>query len=136
MWSMKKEGMKESREMYLKAIYQLSKIHSGKVRNTDIANHLNVTRPSVTRAVSRLNKENYAMTDENGIVQLTKEGEIEAKRISDRYHTIVEYLKKNLDVEEAFIYADACQMEHIISEELYRAMQLNLENSNKKHYFE
>lgn len=76
------------------------------------------------------------MTDENGIVQLSKEGEIEAKRISDRYHTIVEYLKKNLDVEEAFIYADACQMEHIISEELYPAMQLNLENSNKKHYFE
>ena len=44
MWSMQKEGMKESREMYLKAIYQLNKIHSGNVRNTDIANHLNVTK--------------------------------------------------------------------------------------------
>ena len=131
MWSMQKEGMKESREMYLKAIYQLNKIHSGNVRNTDIANHLNVTRPSVTRAIALLNSENLTITDENGIVHLTKEGEIEARRISDRYHTIVEYLKENFELEETIIGTDACQMEHIISEELYLAMRQSLKNHNK-----
>lgn len=133
-WSMKKECMRESREMYLRAIYQLTKINSGNVRNTDIANHLNVTKPSVTRAISLLSKMNFVVTDKNGSAHLTKEGKIEAKRISDRYHTIFEYLKKKLELEEAIICADACQMEHIISEELYQAMQLNLENQSKKSY--
>ena len=128
MWSMKREGTRESREMYLKAIYQLSKIQSGNVRNRDIANYLNVTRPSVTRAVALLNKENLAITDKNGFVSLTKEGETEAERINDRYQTIIEFFKKNVELDEKTICTDACQMEHIISDELFEAMQQKLEN--------
>ena len=52
MWCMKKEGMKESREDYLETILILNKKSPGEVRPVDVANHLGITKPSVTRAMT------------------------------------------------------------------------------------
>ena len=50
MWCMKKEGMKESREDYLETILVLNRKSPDDVRPVDVANHLGITKPSVTRA--------------------------------------------------------------------------------------
>lgn len=57
MWCMKKEGMKESREDYLETILVLNRKSPDDVRPVDVANHLGITKPSVTRAMTELEKE-------------------------------------------------------------------------------
>ena len=52
MWCMKKEGMKESREDYLETILVLNQKSPDDVRPVDVANHLGITKPSVTRAMT------------------------------------------------------------------------------------
>lgn len=125
MWSMKKEGMKESREMYLKAIYNLGETHSGNVRHIDIAEHLNISKPSVSRAISLL-KEDNLIEISSGKIKLTNLGQEEAKKIDDRYKTIVKFLKVNTDANDETINMDACQIEHVISDELYNKMKDNI----------
>ena len=66
MWCMKKEGMKESREDYLETILILNKKSPGEVRPVDVANHLGITKPSVTRAMTELEKDGHITRNEKG----------------------------------------------------------------------
>ena len=72
MWCMKKEGMKESREDYLETILILNKKSPGDVRPVDIAHHLGITKPSVTRAMTELEKDGHIKRNEKGQAGLEK----------------------------------------------------------------
>ena len=66
-------SMHESAEMYLETIYTLS-LNSTSVRSIDVAEALNYSRPSVSRAVGLLKKDGYLLMDEEGFLTLTEEG--------------------------------------------------------------
>lgn len=58
-------SIKESGEMYLESIYVLCESKSS-VRSIDIAEHMNYTKPSVSRAVGILKKDEYIIVDCDG----------------------------------------------------------------------
>ena len=58
-------SLHESAEMYLETIYILS-LNSTCVRSIDVAEALNYSRPSVSRAVGLLKKDGYLLMDEEG----------------------------------------------------------------------
>jgi len=58
-----KFGSKSSKENYLKAILQLKK-NTGTVRSIDIAEHMALSRPSVSRAMSELQKDGFIQMNE------------------------------------------------------------------------
>ena len=66
-------SMHESAEMYLETIYTLS-LNSTSVRSIDVAEALNYSRPSVSRAVGLLKKDGYLLMDGEGFLTLTEEG--------------------------------------------------------------
>ena len=69
----------ESAENYLEAILALGE--KGPVRSIDVAQHLNFSKPSVSRAMSLLREGGFVVMDQGGFLTLTDEGQEIARRI-------------------------------------------------------
>ena len=123
MWCMKKEGMKESREDYLETILVLNRKSPGDVRPVDVANHLGITKPSVTRAMTELEKEGHVMRNEKGRLLLTESGQEIAEKVYEKHQVITKLFSTCANVSEETAETDACKVEHIISEETFQGIK-------------
>ena len=113
--------IQESVEMYLESIYVLSK-KGGQVRSVDVGEYLGYSKPSVSRAVGLLKKGGYLLMDKDGHLTLTDTGLEIAQKIYDR-HTLLSRVLMKLGVSEDVATADACKLEHAISDESYEAIK-------------
>lgn len=111
----------ESGEMYLETILVLSE-RSGFVRAIDVGEYLGYSKPSVSRAMGILRKGGYIQTDKDGAIQLTDTGRAYAEKIYER-HTLLSRVLMQLGVQEEVAVADACKMEHAISDESFQAIK-------------
>ena len=107
----------ESGEMYLETIYILSQ-KMNFVRSIDVANYTGYSKPSVSRAVNLLKDNGYINIDDDGHITLEKSGFEVASNIYER-HTILTRILCKIGVNEETASADACKMEHVISEETF-----------------
>ena len=114
--------IKESGENYLEAMLVLENEH-GYIRSVDIANMLNVSKPSVSKAIRVLAMANYIEKPISGKIFLTKTGREKAAEVLDRHNTIAYYLTNILGVDEAVSLVDACRIEHVISEITFQKMK-------------
>jgi Mn-dependent DtxR family transcriptional regulator len=121
--------LKESGEMYLESIYVLCKSKSS-VRSIDVAEYMNYSKPSVSRAVGLLKSEGYISVDKDGYISLTEDGTILAQKIFER-HTVLTKILMALGVDEKTASEDACRIEHVISEESFNAMKKCLEENSR-----
>ena len=80
-------NLQESGEMYLETILVLSKKNKD-VRSIDIARELNYSKPSVSRAIGLLKKDEYIIVDSKGYIELTDKGAEVANTIYDRHDTL------------------------------------------------
>jgi len=115
----------ESAEMYLETIYTLSQANPS-VRSVDVAEALNYSRPSVSRAVSLLKKDGYLLMDTEGFLTLTEDGAQIAKRIYER-HTVLTAALEALGVDKETAAEDACKIEHDISDKSLEAIKAHME---------
>ena len=118
-------SMQESGEMYLETIYILSQ-KSSAVRSVDVGAYMGYSKPSVSRAIGLLKKDGLVQTDELGFLRLTPEGEARAKGIYER-HTVLTKLFIGLGVDKETAAADACRIEHYISEKTFDAIKAHIE---------
>jgi Mn-dependent DtxR family transcriptional regulator len=114
-------SVKESGEMYLESIYVLCSTKSA-VRSVDVAEHMNYSKPSVSRAVGLLKKDGYIEVDKDGYISLTQAGKDMANKIFER-HTVLTKMLVSLGVDEKTASEDACRMEHVISDTTFNAMK-------------
>lgn len=117
----------ESEEMYLETILLLKERMSS-VRSVNIAEELNYSRPSVSRAVNLLQKKGYIEIDKGGAINFTKEGFERAKNVYDR-HQVVTKLLGMLGADKELAEDNACRIEHVISEEMFLLMKDFLEKN-------
>lgn len=110
----------ESAEDYLETMLMLREEH-GFIRSLDIANHLGVTKPSVSYAVKKLKENGYINVDENKLITLAKSGLEIAERIYDRHKKLTKFFTL-LGVDEKIAREDACKIEHDISEDSFNAI--------------
>lgn len=108
----------ESGENYLETILILQN-KLGFVRSIDIANELEYTKPSISRAVSILKQAEYITVQESGQIILTEKGMQKANQIYDRHKIITRYLILSLGLSRETADQDACRIEHIISQETF-----------------
>lgn len=111
----------ESGEMYLEAILVLSK-KSSFVRSIDVGEYLGYSKPSVSRAMGILRREGYILMSKDGAITMTDSGRAIAEKIYER-HTVLSGLLMHLGVSEETAAADACRMEHVISDESFQAVK-------------
>lgn len=106
---------RESEEMYLETILLLQK-RNQEIRSIDIANELNYSRASVSRAVNLLKEKGYITIDKS-IIKFTTTGEKLAIEIYERHEIITKVLIK-LGVPNNEAEDNACRIEHVITPEL------------------
>jgi len=111
----------ESGEMYLEAILVLSQ-KNGFVRSIDVSEYLGYSKPSVSRAMGILRSGEYIVVDKDGAITLTDSGREIAEKIYDR-HTLLTKLLVKLGVSEETAAADACKLEHAVSDESFEAIK-------------
>ena len=116
--------IRESAEDYLEAILVLSK-QGGGVRSVDIASMLGVSKPSVRHAMKLLREDGYIAMDRYGTVTLLEKGEEIAMRIYERHQVLTKMLE-GLGVSEEVAKADACKLEHDISDESFEKIKEHL----------
>lgn len=122
--------IRESGEMYLETIYILSH-KSSSVRGIDVGAYMGFSKPSVSRAIGLLKKDNLVITDEQGYIKLTELGEEKAKIIYER-HMLLSQLLINIGVDEKTATEDACRIEHYISEKTFEAIKRHVKKYGKK----
>ena len=77
--------IQKASEDYLESMLMMKEMH-GYVRSVDVAEHLGVTKPSVTYATKRLRENGYIEMDRDGLITLTDRGMAIAAKMLDRHH--------------------------------------------------
>ena len=110
-----------SGEDYLEAILVLQK-KLGMVRSVDVARHMEVSKPSVCHAVATLRDGGFLTMDEDHFLHLTDVGREVAERIYERHCFFTEQLIA-AGVDPKTAEADACRIEHIISQDSFEKIR-------------
>lgn len=107
----------ESAENYLETILILRQ-RNGSVRSIDIANELEYSKPSVSNAMKSLRQKHLITMDTSGLIELTQKGEQIAQDVYEKHVLLGKFLMM-IGVSEEVAKADACRIEHVISEETF-----------------
>jgi Mn-dependent DtxR family transcriptional regulator len=115
-------------EDYLEAIYELID-HKGYATSVDLAECLNVSQPSVTKMMRRLDRTDLIDYEKYHGIRLTEKGTKLAKSIHERHGTVSEFLRK-IGVDENIANRDAEEIEHHMHPETLRKLQDLLEGKS------
>ena len=121
--------IQESAENYLESVLILQK-QKGHVRSIDIVNYLDFSKPSVSVAMKRLRENGYIEMDGDGHITLLPPGEAIAQRIYDR-HKLLTQLLVRLGVDPKTAAADACKIEHDLSDESFEKIKAHVRQHTK-----
>ena len=123
--------IRASAEDYLETILLLSK-KTGAVRSIDIVNDMGFSKPSVSVAMKKLRQNEMIEIDTDGYITLTEKGEQTAEEVYERHSTLYDWLV-SLGVNETIAAADACRIEHVLSEDTFAAIKkLHIESKNEQ----
>ena len=121
----KKRHTTASGEDYLEAILVLQK-KMGMVRSVDVARHLDVSKPSVCHAVATLREGGFLTMDEDNFLHLTDAGCEVAEQVYEKHRFFTQRLIA-AGVDPKTAEADACRIEHVISEESFQRLKAAVE---------
>ncbi|MCI6660048.1 MAG: metal-dependent transcriptional regulator [Peptoniphilaceae bacterium] len=120
----------DSVENYLEAIVVLER-SLGMVRSVDLANHLNISRASVSNAIKKMEADGQVTMGEGGALLLSEEGRRIGREIDERHQT-VKGLLIHIGVSEENAENDACRIEHAISAETFDRIKELLKKAGKE----
>ena len=116
--------------MYLETILRLTD-RSDAVRSIDVCDEMGFSKPSVSRAIGLLRSGGYITVSKEGYITLTDVGRETAMKVYARHKLITELLM-GIGVSEDIAVADACRIEHCISDESYAKIKEYLERGKEK----
>lgn len=111
----------ESSENYLESILILKRKNNF-VRAIDVANYLSFSKASVSIALKNLREHGYISVDQDGNINLLPIGLEIAEKIFER-HQFLSVALMMLGVEEETATSDACKIEHVISDDTFKAIK-------------
>lgn len=123
-------GLYESGENYLETILIL-KSRGLEVRSIDIVHEMNLSKPSVSRAMKILKEGGFINIDADGFITLTENGTEVAERIYERHRVLTDWLI-GIGVNEKTAAEDACKLEHDISVESFQKLKEHIREKHNK----
>ena len=111
----------QSGEDYLEAVLILQK-KNGMVRSVDLARHMGFSKPSISHAVGVLKNGGFLTVDEKGFLHLTDIGKEVSEKIYERHQFFTEWFVY-VGVDRETAEQDACQIEHVISDESFQKIK-------------
>ena len=113
-------------EDYIEAIY-IADINKTQLKGAELARKLNISRASVSEALSKLVSRGLIQYESYGVIRLTDKGKAEAVRVYHKHNVLKEFFEKILSLDSDSAEAIGCKIEHIVSEEvLVRIRQYTL----------
>ncbi len=123
--------MNISTEDYLRTIYFLYEKQEDKingVRSIDVAKELKISRPSVSKMITKLISKKYLKAEPYSDIYFTERGLKEARRIMHNHRVIEVFLKDVLSCNLNKIHEEAHQLEHTFSEYTIKKLDKFLNN--------
>src|SRR5919205_2163633 len=120
-------------EDYLEVIYELIQ-QKGYATAVDISESLNVSSPSVTKMLQRLDENRYLRYERYRGISLTQEGIAMAENIHKKHSLLVEFLKM-IGVDENIANIDAEGIEHHLHSETLKKLQVFINAVKNSHEF-
>ncbi len=112
----------ESKENYLRAVYELTEKGEGDAAKTsELAEHLNVSDASASEAIQKLEEETLVCRAPYQGFTLSPIGKEKARRLAKKHEILEKFFSETLEVEDAEEQADA--VEHHITEETAEKIQ-------------
>ena len=94
----------------------------GMVRSVDVARHLEVSKPSVSHAVTTLKEGGFLTMDDDFFLHLADLGREVAEQTYEKHRFFTDLLTE-AGVDPASAERDACRMEHVISQESFERLK-------------
>jgi Mn-dependent DtxR family transcriptional regulator len=127
----KKEGASTARmEDYLEVIYELVE-YKGYATTIDMSEYLNVSSPSVTYMIQRLNESGHLNYEKYRGIRLTDKGTLVAKNIRERHGLLAEFLKI-IGVDDDTTNKDAEGIEHYLQPKTLEKLEQFIKEIKKK----
>jgi Mn-dependent DtxR family transcriptional regulator len=117
----KKEDRTDRMEDYLEVIYELVQ-EKGYATTVDISSYLNVSSPSVTKMVQKLDETGYLKYEKYRGIKLTNEGTRIARNIRNRHGLLAEFFMI-IGVDEETANSDAEGIEHHLHPETMKKLE-------------
>ena len=127
------EKISKSHEDYLEAIVELGGTDKQSVRSVDVATSIGVSKASVNKAISMLKEAGLLDQPYYGDITLTSEGYEYGLSILERHHLLFSFLTKELGIDEQTADAEACLMEHAISDASFEKWMTYIKKIEKCH---
>ena len=115
-------------EDYIKAIYAIGNDTGERVGTSELADYLDVTSPTVSSMIKKLEERGLVDREEYRGVTLTEEGEIVALEILRHHRLLESFLSEHLDYDWADVHEEADRLEHHVSEKLAERIAEVLDN--------
>lgn len=120
----------ESQEDYLEAILRITE-RKGYCRSIDIAEQLDISKPSVSVAMVNLRNADLIEMEADKRIQLTDRGQAIAERIFRR-HLFFRNLFTDMGIDPETAETEACAMEHAISEDTFEKFEQYFDRLRRK----
>jgi Mn-dependent DtxR family transcriptional regulator len=117
-------------EDYLEVIYELVQ-YKGYANTIDISEYLNVSSPSVTYMIQRLNESGHLNYEKYRGIRLTDKGILVAMNIQERHGLLAEFLRI-IGVDEDTANKDAEGIEHHLQPKTLEKLEQFIEDIKKK----
>lgn len=117
-------------EDYLECLVRIEQEMGGcdGVRSVDVAHHLNVSKASVNKAVAALKAQGLVEQSHYGKIIMTEEGRAAGHAVWRRHKMLRAFLERELGVDGERADAEACMMEHAVSEDTMERWLAHLEH--------
>ena len=116
-----------SKEDYLRGIYHLMEDNKD-VKSVELANYLNITKPSVSQMLQELDKEGMIDYKRYSRLKLTDKGRKIAEKVTFKHRIIETFLKSMLKINSTEIHEEAHRLEHAFSDKSINRLRKMLGN--------
>jgi len=117
----------ETQEDYLRAMYHLwednkqvahiKHIPEINIKSSEVAEYLNVTKPTVSKMMFYLKGRGYVNYSKYGKLKFTKKGQDRAKDLTAKHRIIELFLKDMLEIDDKKLHQLAHKLEHAFDDE-------------------
>ena len=121
------QGITSTKEDYVRALYLLGK----DVGVITLARHLNLSKSTVSERLEELGKHGFVHREKYKKLQLTKKGELLAKKLTYKHRVIEVFLHNFLNISKNKVHDEAHKLEHAVSDDVIKRLGRFVGNPKK-----
>lgn len=115
-------NLSASLEDYLEIICHLLE-SSSSVKAVEVAKKLNISRASVSEALTKLAEKDLIVYEGHKGITITEKGLQQAQKVIIKHNTLTAFFEKTLGIDKETAENNACKIEHVISEDVFERIE-------------